>query len=71
MSIKQLDKLIFDKKKLRQEKSKLFYKSRKLLDEGDISMLKEGLMKKLMFLKKEYGDMSHKTIFDTLVTKRK
>jgi len=38
---------------------------------NEIALLKEGLMKKLFTLKKEYGNKSHKTIFDTLVTKRK
>jgi len=44
---------------------------RKHLDDNEISILKEGLYKKLNLLKKEYGVISHKTIFDTLVTKRK
>lgn len=37
----------------------------------EIDSLREGLIKKLEQLKKSYGEITHKTSFDTLVTKRK
>jgi len=41
------------------------------LTDDEKSNLVEGLQKKLEQLKKSYGDITHKTVFDTLVTKRK
>lgn len=46
-------------------------KKRKDLEHDEIGCLREGLQKKLAQVKKEYGNITHKTVFDTLVTQRK
>ena len=44
---------------------------RRILNENEVKLLKEGLCKQLKATEKEYGNMAHKTIVDTLVEKRK
>ena len=46
-------------------------RKRKVLAKEEIEALKEGLEKKLSKLKIDYGVMSHKKVFDTLVLKKK
>lgn len=46
-------------------------KKKKVLTNDEIENLREGLNKKLAQLKKEYGNITHKTVFDTLVTQKK
>jgi len=46
-------------------------KKKKSLNEDEVSSLREGLMKKLQHLKMEYGVLTHKKVFDTLVMQRK
>lgn len=46
-------------------------KKKKNLDSVEIENLREGLRIKLEQLKKEYGNITHKTVFDTLVCQRK
>ena len=46
-------------------------KKKKKLDYDEIEDLREGLRKKLEQLKKEYGNITHKTVIDTLVCQRK
>lgn len=46
-------------------------KKKKKLEYDEIEALREGLNKKLAQLKKEYGNITHKTTFDTLVCQRK
>ena len=41
------------------------------LDTQEVDSLREGLQKRLAQLKKDYGNITHKTVFDTLVCKRK
>jgi len=44
---------------------------RRTLSEEELNLLREGLHKQLKLVEKEYNYMSHKTIIDTLVEKRK
>lgn len=46
-------------------------KKKKKLTVDEIESLREGLQKKLAQLKKEYGNITHKTVIDTLVCQRK
>jgi hypothetical protein len=46
-------------------------KKKKTLNEDEIASLREGLQKKLEQLKMQYGVLTHKKVFDTLVMKRK
>lgn len=46
-------------------------KKKKTLNEEEISALREGLQKRLEQLKGQYGGLSHKKEFDTLVVRRK
>ncbi len=46
-------------------------RKKKTLMEDEVSMLREGLMKKLQGLKADYGAITHKKAFDTLVMLRK
>jgi hypothetical protein len=46
-------------------------KKKKKLDTEEIEALREGLQVKLAQLKKEYGNLTHKTTIDTLVCQRK
>jgi len=46
-------------------------KKKKVLTNDEIETLREGLKKKLAQLKKEYGNITHKTVFDTLITQKK
>lgn len=54
---------------IRNEEDEL--KKKKKLNNEEIESLREGLQKKLEQLKKEYGNITHKTVFDTLVTQKK
>ena len=56
-------------KRLRNEQDEA--KKKKNLDSVEIENLREGLRIKLEQLKKEYGNITHKTVFDTLVCQRK
>jgi hypothetical protein len=42
---------------------------RKVLDNNELQLLREGLVKKLDELEKKYGRISHRNKFDTLVSK--
>lgn len=46
-------------------------KKKKVLANDEIECLREGLQKRLAQVKKEYGNITHKTVFDTLVCRRK
>jgi len=46
-------------------------KKKKKLTTEEVESLREGLQKRLIQVKKEYGDITHKTVFDTLVCQRK
>jgi hypothetical protein len=46
-------------------------KKKKSLQDDEICALREGLKKKLEQLKISYGELTHKKVFDTLVTRRK
>lgn len=46
-------------------------KLKKKLTNEEVECLREGLQKRLAQVKKEYGNITHKTIFDTLVCKNK
>lgn len=46
-------------------------KKKKTLDIEEVECLREGLQKRLAIVKKEYGNISHKTKIDTLVCQRK
>ena len=42
---------------------------KKTLDSNELQLLREGLVKKLDDLQKQYGKISHRNKFDTLVSK--
>lgn len=42
---------------------------KKKLSDDELNALREGLKKKLLMLKQSYGKITHKTIFDTIVSK--
>ena len=44
---------------------------KKELDDSEIQALREGIRKRIEELKRSYAELSHKKVFDTLVTKRK
>lgn len=46
-------------------------RKRKPLANDEVECLREGLQKRLAQVKKEYGNITHKTVFDTLVCQRK
>ncbi len=46
-------------------------KKKKNLSSEEVECLREGLQKRLAQVKKEYGNITHKTLFDTLVCQRK
>ncbi len=50
------------KKKKKEEESKLFYK----LSDNELKIIREGLSKKMENLRREYGIISHKKVFDTI-----
>lgn len=46
-------------------------KKKKMLSQEEVECLREGLQKRLAQVKKDYGNITHKTVFDTLVCQRK
>ena len=44
---------------------------RKILSEGELNLLREGLKKKWKFYNNKYGNLSHKKVFDNIVLLRK
>ena len=46
-------------------------KKKRLLTSEEVENLREGLNKRLILLKKEYANFTHKAVFDTLVVKKK
>lgn len=46
-------------------------RKKKKLSNEEVEALREGLHKRLAQVKKDYGNITHKTVFDTLVCTRK
>ena len=46
-------------------------RTQRLLIEEEVSVLREGLIKKMELLKREYANFTHKAVFDTLVVKKR
>ena len=46
-------------------------RAKRFLNEEDKSVLREGLIKKMELLKREYANFTHKAVFDTLVVKKR
>ena len=46
-------------------------RAKRLLNDEEISILREGLIKKMELLKREYANFTHKAVFDTLVVKKR
>mmetsp|Transcript_22121 Transcript_22121/g.23063 ORF Transcript_22121/g.23063 Transcript_22121/m.23063 type:complete len:268 (+) Transcript_22121:29-832(+) len=46
-------------------------RKKKKLEQDEVGSLREGLQKRLAQVKKDYGSITHKTVFDTLVCQRK
>lgn len=44
-------------------------KLKRTLNDGETSVLREGLYKRMEILKREYANFTHKTVIDTLVVK--
>lgn len=58
-----------EKLTVQNENERYQNRMKKVLDKNEISLLREGLEKKLSELRNEYGKISHRRKFDTLVTK--
>ena len=58
-----------EKLRVQNENERYKNKMRKTLDKEELGLLREGLKKKLDSLEKEYGKISHRNKFDTLVSR--
>ena len=58
-----------EKLRVQNENEKYRNKMKKTLDSNELQLLREGLVKKLDDLQKQYGRISHRNKFDTLVSK--
>ena len=58
-----------EKLRVQNENERYQNRMRKTLDNDELNLLREGLKKKLDSLEKEYGRISHRNKFDTLVSK--
>ncbi len=68
---KQMDIL---QEKIKEDEMMSKYSStyyRKILQENEIKVIKEGLNKRLNELRQEYGTIAHKQVFDTHVSRMK
>ena len=58
-----------EKLRVQNENERYRNKMKKVLDNNELQLLREGLIKKLDDLQKQYGKISHRNKFDTLVSK--
>ena len=58
-----------EKLRVQNENERYQNRMRKTLDNDELNLLREGLKKKLDSLEKEYGRISHRNKFDTLVSR--
>ena len=58
-----------EKFRVQNENERYRNKMKKVLDNNELQILREGLVKKLDDLQKKYGRISHRNKFDTLVSK--
>jgi hypothetical protein len=58
-----------EKLRVQNENERYRNKMKKTLDSNELQLLREGLVKKLDDLQKQYGKISHRNKFDTLVSK--
>jgi hypothetical protein len=58
-----------EKLRVQNENERYRNKMKKTLDSNELQLLREGLVKKLDDLQKQYGRISHRNKFDTLVSK--
>ena len=58
-----------EKLRVQNENERYRNKMKKVLDNKELQLLREGLVKKLDELQKTYGRISHRNKFDTLVSK--
>ena len=62
-------KIYLEKLKVQNENERYQNRMRKTLDNEELTLLREGLKKKLDTLEKQYGKISHRNKFDTLVSR--
>ena len=60
---------LYEKLRVQNENERYRNKMKKVLDNKELQLLREGLVKKLDELQKAYGRISHRNKFDTLVSK--
>jgi hypothetical protein len=60
---------IYENFEIQRENERYEQSKKKVIDDNELSLLKEGLQKRLNNLRQQYGKITHRRRFDTLTTK--